>query len=88
MDANELRARRRALTDETGRPLSQAKLGAELGVPQQTIGRWESGARRISHPRILALALWALEHGAGEDAADDSAAHYAEMAVGWAEAKS
>ena len=65
MDASELRERRRALHDETGRPLSQAKLGAILGVPQQTIGRWESGARRISHPRILALALWALEHGAG-----------------------
>jgi transcriptional regulator with XRE-family HTH domain len=67
MDAQELRTKRRALIDpDTGRPLSQAKLGALLGVPQQTVGRWESGARRISHPRILALALWALERGAGE----------------------
>jgi transcriptional regulator with XRE-family HTH domain len=82
MEGDDVRQERKRLG------LTQARLAAELGVPQTTVSHWETGKYRVAHPRMLALALWALEHGAGEDAADDSAAHYAEMAVGWAEAKS
>ncbi|MHB8575864.1 MAG: helix-turn-helix domain-containing protein [Dehalococcoidia bacterium] len=47
----ELRATRRRLR------LSQTALGAELGVPQNTISRWELGLVPISHARMLRLAL-------------------------------
>ena len=69
--------------------MTQAQLAGRLGVPQSTVSHWETGKYRVAHPRMLALALWALEHGAGaEEPADDAAAHYADMAAGWAEAKS
>lgn len=56
--AEELRRRRQALG------LSQAQLGVQLGADRQTIARWEAGTLRIRHPRTVALALWALAHGA------------------------
>jgi len=51
MTGQELRALRRGLG------LTQERLGVELGVPQNTIARWETGARRIAHPRWLRLAI-------------------------------
>lgn len=51
MDGETLRRQRKALG------YSQAELGVVLGVPQNTISRWERGATRIQHPMILALAL-------------------------------
>ena len=60
--AAELRRQRAALG------LSQAQLGAALGADRQTIARWEAGVLRIRHPRTLALALWALAHGAEKNA--------------------
>lgn len=55
MTPNELRARRQALG------LSQKALAERLGVPQATVSRWETGHHRIEHPRLLALALDALD---------------------------
>lgn len=37
--------------------LSQAGLSSLLGVPVNTIARWERGELAIAHPRILELAL-------------------------------
>lgn len=64
----ELLRRRRALG------LSQTALGERLGIPQQTISRWESGALRIEHPELLALALDALEREHAESPAAQVAA--------------
>jgi transcriptional regulator with XRE-family HTH domain len=55
MDGQELRRRREALG------LSQADLGRLLGVMQNTVSRWELGLVVIRHPKILALALEAIE---------------------------
>ncbi len=51
----ELRARRRALG------LTQAQLGAELGVAGNTVARWERGDARIGNPALVQLALERLE---------------------------
>lgn len=45
----------------TERGLSQERLARALGLPQGTISRWETGARPIEHPVMLALALRSLE---------------------------
>jgi transcriptional regulator with XRE-family HTH domain len=50
--------------------LSQQELARRLDVYQTTISQWERGERGIRHGRMLALALWALEHGAGEEGAE------------------
>lgn len=47
--------------------LSQQQLAERLGVYQATVSDWERGRKGIRHGRILALALWALERGAGEE---------------------
>ena len=52
---------------------SMAQLGRLLDVPANTVYRWElqedepKHGRGIRHGRMLALALWALEHGAGAE---------------------
>lgn len=51
MHGSELRARRRRLG------LSQAALGRAIGVPTNTIARWEQGAVGVRHPGMLRLAL-------------------------------
>ena len=51
----ELRRRRRALG------LTQAALGAALGVAANTVARWERGARAVGHPDLVRLALARLE---------------------------
>jgi transcriptional regulator with XRE-family HTH domain len=61
MDGDELRQRRKALG------LSQTELGERIGIRQPTISSWEQGHTSIGNPRMLALALWALEHGVGEE---------------------
>jgi len=61
MDGDEVRRRRRALG------MSQAELGRRLGMPQQSIARWETGARRIGHPAMLRLALERLAMLRGDD---------------------
>jgi transcriptional regulator with XRE-family HTH domain len=55
MDGQTLRQKREALG------LSQADLGRLLGVMQNTVSRWELGLVVIRHPKILALALEAIE---------------------------
>ena len=55
MDGPTLRDQRLALG------LSQAALAQRLGIPRNTIARWERGELRIEHPTLLALALWAVE---------------------------
>ena len=55
MTPNELLSHRRALG------LSQAELGEKLGVPANTIARWERGELTIARPRMLRLALQATE---------------------------
>jgi DNA-binding transcriptional regulator YiaG len=53
--------------------VSRAELARRLKVRPATVSDWERGARSILMPGILALALWALERGAGEEGkADDS----------------
>ncbi|MHB8576102.1 MAG: helix-turn-helix domain-containing protein [Dehalococcoidia bacterium] len=42
--------------------LSQIELGLALGVPQNTVSRWERGMMPIEHGRILYLALQQLQH--------------------------
>jgi len=44
--------------------LSQAELGRRLGTNSNTISRWERGDAPIGNPRMLDLALKALERGA------------------------
>ena len=51
MQPAELRQRRRALG------LTQAALGAALGVTATTVARWERGERVPMTPRVLQLAL-------------------------------
>jgi transcriptional regulator with XRE-family HTH domain len=43
-----------------GLGLTQRALAEALGVPQNTVWRWEKGAMPIQHPTILRLALRAL----------------------------
>lgn len=47
--------------------MTQAELGDRLGLSVNTIARWEQGARAISMPRVVALALVTLIrwHGKG-----------------------
>lgn len=40
--------------------MSQAKLADALGVPVNTLARWERGDLPIRHPKMLGLALYAL----------------------------
>lgn len=40
--------------------LSQSQLADLLGIPVNTLARWERGDVTIRHPRILSLALEAL----------------------------
>lgn len=51
MDGHTLRARRRQLG------LSQRELARRLGIPTNTLARWEQGVHQISLPRIVELAL-------------------------------
>ncbi len=51
MTGAELRALRQALK------LSQAALAARLGVPTNTIARWERDELTIRHPALLAMAM-------------------------------
>lgn len=55
MTGNELLARRRSLG------LSQSELGEKLGVPANTIARWERGELTIASPNMLRWALKAIE---------------------------
>lgn len=55
MDGDAIRTARKALG------LSQAALAQRLGIPRNTIARWERGELRIEHGQMLALALHALE---------------------------
>jgi DNA-binding transcriptional regulator YiaG len=55
MSPSDLQAARQALN------LSQVKLGEILGVSGNTVARWERGELAIQHPKMLALALKALE---------------------------
>lgn len=40
--------------------MTQRRLAEALGVPPNTVYRWETGRMAILHPRILELALRAL----------------------------
>jgi transcriptional regulator with XRE-family HTH domain len=59
------------------RSVSQSELARRLDVPVNTIWRWELDEEMprhrvgIRHGRILALALWALDRGAGEERGND-----------------
>ncbi len=55
MTGTTLRYRREALG------LSQEGLARRLGIPRNTIARWERGELRIEHGEMLRLALRALE---------------------------
>jgi transcriptional regulator with XRE-family HTH domain len=55
MTGPELRARRKALG------LSQAALAQRLGLPRNTLARWEREELRIEHDEVLDLALQRLE---------------------------
>ena len=59
MTGPELRTRRQALG------WTQKVLAERLGVPVNTLARWERGALRIEHARLLDLALEALERRQG-----------------------
>lgn len=54
MTPAELRQTRAALG------LTQRGLAERLAIPQATVWRWETAKTKIQHPRMLALALWAL----------------------------
>jgi len=41
--------------------MSQAELGRRLGIPQNTVSRWEVGTLKIERPLMLDLALRAIE---------------------------
>lgn len=47
--------------------VSRAELARRLQVRPATVSDWERGARSILTPGVLALALWALERGAGDE---------------------
>jgi DNA-binding transcriptional regulator YiaG len=59
LNGEELRMRREALM------FSQARLAAELGVSENTIARWERNTLTMANPRMVNLALDALEHRHG-----------------------
>jgi transcriptional regulator with XRE-family HTH domain len=61
MDGSELQRRRKALG------LSQSELGERIGIRQPSISAWEQGHKPIGNPRMLALALWALERQADDE---------------------
>lgn len=54
-DGDELRRVRVDVLD-----MSQSELGHVLGVPVETISRWELGVLNMRHPTIVALALSAV----------------------------
>ena len=54
----------RTIRQRLGR--TQRQLGDQLGVPQVTVARWESGASIPQHPEMLRLALERLADGAQE----------------------
>lgn len=58
MTREQLRERRQALA------MSQAELAEYLGVPQQSVSRWETGERRINDVRgfWLAAKIEQIEH--------------------------
>jgi transcriptional regulator with XRE-family HTH domain len=41
--------------------LTRADLSERLGVPANTLGRWERGTLEMRHPRLVRLALEALD---------------------------
>lgn len=47
--------------------LSQAKLGEWLEVSSNTIARWERGEVPITHPKMLHLAMKAIEIGLSQN---------------------
>jgi transcriptional regulator with XRE-family HTH domain len=53
--AKDFRAYREALG------MTQGQLAEALGVPSNTVARWERDELEIRHPKILELALKALE---------------------------
>lgn len=55
--------------------LEQAELAEMLDVRPNTISRWELGQRPIAHPRMLALALEALESRLAALVMDDAPPH-------------
>lgn len=55
MNGEQLRERREGLG------MTQAELARKLGMYQTTISQWEQGRKGIRHPRMLDLALRALE---------------------------
>lgn len=59
MNGTEIRERRHNLG------LTQKELGQILGIPDNTISRWELGTVVPEHPQMLDLALTALECKAG-----------------------
>lgn len=59
MNGTDIRERRRKLG------LTQKQLGQILGIPDNTISRWELGTVVPEHPKMLNLALKALEYQAG-----------------------
>ncbi len=61
MHHTEFAARRRSLE------LSQSELARRLGVPDNTIARWERGDLRIQHGTVLRLALESIEDDLREE---------------------
>ena len=69
MKGEELRRRRLDLG------MNQSQLARALGVPVQTLTRWERGVLNIRHAQLLALALEALQVRREREGTDDGAAH-------------
>jgi transcriptional regulator with XRE-family HTH domain len=65
MDAEELRRRREALG------LNQTELAARLGLPRNTVWRWESGKFRIVWPVMLERAIRGIECDQDRGGSDD-----------------
>lgn len=40
--------------------MTQRDLAGELGVPRNTLARWERGELEVQHPQMLSLALEAI----------------------------
>ena len=59
MELVDIRTRRRKLG------LTQIELGEKLGIPGNTISRWELGTVTPEHPKLIDLALKALEYETG-----------------------